>query len=759
MTKPKRISRVLAFACCVALGISSWASGATQRLGIPPVSLTLPPNGSGRVTAYCLNPNRDWPTAATALTQVLTPSDVKSAFVRVGDAPPMPLHQALGGEKPIIKIRPEGDGLGYLPNQIEILNLSSKSVEFVVESAQAVGTEREAISDVDLWRIANSDDPIHRDEIQESLDSAFGAHRRRSIQDTLEKEALHGQAGKGFVSVRAKNADTDYVVLEECQEEFQGTWEPELWIVQDGKIIERGRKKGDEAYSALGVARRLSISDVLESVVLEKVDDPGFIETRLRIGDKDYIILSETEEEYWDTWPPELWIVQDGRILERGKRKGDDAYSAIRTVRRQSISDLLEDVVLGKATDPGYVKFRYHKDGNTYVFVRDTKPAWDLSAWPPELWVLDGARITERALTGERCADEFIELLADMEVLRTADDASIEKAVSGLGDVPEVSNLNIHFVLSDEDGKVRAVSMLASGKDATPVIAVNSGPPVAEFNRHVREASFGDAESQGVVRNLIPDLAKGHDGVPSLLVLAGPVRASAKALGLINAVEFSTFRPASESVKMVEQLAEQKLRPSDFQVFSGLPTNPEEYRSVFPDHSQTTIDERLPAYQEAQRQLQTDSREFGAQMVDGLTDPMDIALFLKRIKAAKGVIFIDAHHEGGSVWLPAFNLRLQPADFEGFTFDSHPLILLRVCNGADPSAGLVQAFMKAGASGVWANTEAITAGEAVEQFRRIMQSARKGNDTVLQILERELKRPGRLAHWEKLLVMVFETHD
>jgi hypothetical protein len=168
----------------------------------------------------------------------------------------------------------------------------------------------------------------------------------------------------------------------------------------------------------------------------------------------------------------------------------------------------------------------------------------------------------------------------------------------------------------------------------------------------------------------------------------------------------------------------------------GLPHTEEEYIQVFGEPSGQSsfapLDNWLPHWQE-QRDL------ISLHKLNTLSpkDVNDKGAFLRELEDEDGVIMIVAHSDGAKIRLTDGRLlALSPEDIGNLKFRKKPFVFLRVCQGKD--IGFADAFIRAGAVGVWTNRGPVTANIANKQaddFLQIIRSGKSVESAVQQIFQ------------------------
>ena len=104
---------------------------------------------------------------------------------------------------------------------------------------------------------------------------------------------------------------------------------------------------------------------------------------------------------------------------------------------------------------------------------------------------------------------------------------------------------------------------------------------------------------------------------------------------------------------------------------------------------------------------------------------------------------IVAHSDGASIRLSNGRLiPLSPSDIANLHFTKKPFVFLRVCQGQD--VGFADAFVKAGARGVWTNRGSVSAATANQQAGEFLKLTRAG--TTIEDAIRKMMEVDRSIH-------------
>jgi len=111
---------------------------------------------------------------------------------------------------------------------------------------------------------------------------------------------------------------------------------------------------------------------------------------------------------------------------------------------------------------------------------------------------------------------------------------------------------------------------------------------------------------------------------------------------------------------------------------------------------------------------------------------------LKMFGEQDGIIAIVIHADGAEMRIPGKKaITLTPSDIAKAHFAKSPFIFLRMCQPTD--SGFGEAFLKAGASGVWMNRDTIEASDALkeaDEFMRLVRSGLPIRQAIKQIMQK-----------------------
>jgi hypothetical protein len=190
-----------------------------------------------------------------------------------------------------------------------------------------------------------------------------------------------------------------------------------------------------------------------------------------------------------------------------------------------------------------------------------------------------------------------------------------------------------------------------------------------------------------------------------------------KTLGIDDAITIGslTVQTALRNRKALETL---KPKRAEFTAFMGYPETEGDRDTIF--GTQKTAS--LQLWRQRAQALRDAAEEHGFKLfaAGDLRTLGTKQKILEQIQAAKGVVFVVAHADGCHIHLPGGEIvSLSPSDIAGLKLTESPFVILRICNGIDN--GFASAFMRAGASAVWANRGVISADNANQQITLFMK--------------------------------------
>lgn len=216
-----------------------------------------------------------------------------------------------------------------------------------------------------------------------------------------------------------------------------------------------------------------------------------------------------------------------------------------------------------------------------------------------------------------------------------------------------------------------------------------------------------------------------------------------QALGLKDSVIVAS-PDFGRALANLHSLKTARVAPSKFAAILGLPANEADFNSVF--GNSTTFGD-LAEWQSYNREALEVSSSHGVKV---LTGSQQVAAkskvdLLREIEKQAGIVFIVAHAEGARIILPGGKtpIDISPSDIANLHLRENPFVVLRVCQGDDH--GFANAFLKAGAVGVWSNRGVIRADVAIEQVRLFLEHLGTSGNTIDAIVHVMSQNPNAAA--------------
>lgn len=195
-----------------------------------------------------------------------------------------------------------------------------------------------------------------------------------------------------------------------------------------------------------------------------------------------------------------------------------------------------------------------------------------------------------------------------------------------------------------------------------------------------------------------------------------------KTFGIKGAITIGSGTVREAYQKSIE-LTRFKLKPNMFTGFMGYPETQAEYEAVF--GGKPAAD--LKTWKNHAAELRNIASEYNFEILSA-TEFEKLGTkqqILSRFEEAEGIVFIVAHADGCHIRLPSGEVvELTPADISRLSLKKSPFVILRICNGIDN--GYANAFVRAGARGVWANRGTIDVSIANKQVKLFMDFLHKG---------------------------------
>lgn len=202
-----------------------------------------------------------------------------------------------------------------------------------------------------------------------------------------------------------------------------------------------------------------------------------------------------------------------------------------------------------------------------------------------------------------------------------------------------------------------------------------------------------------------------------------------------------TIVVASESIARARENSELiKNRPfiqEEAVLVCGFPVTDAQHKLIFPKRPPKDVREWKSARDQLDKIASGNIGEFAD--VNVITAARDL---LARIEEARDVVMLAAHADAtGTIDIPSrdgkSSIRIGPDDIRTLDLSRRPFVILRICNG--DQFGWAQAFIEAGAVGVWMNGGEVAPAACVEEIERFLDLARRL--PIGQAIDEILKNP------------------
>jgi hypothetical protein len=177
---------------------------------------------------------------------------------------------------------------------------------------------------------------------------------------------------------------------------------------------------------------------------------------------------------------------------------------------------------------------------------------------------------------------------------------------------------------------------------------------------------------------------------------------------------------------------------SEFAAVLGLPSTAKDFNFVFGNSKEFGA---LSDWQQYNHEAVQVTSTHGIKVLIGSENATirTKAELLDELQKQAGILFIVAHAEGARIMLSGGKqpIDISPKDISGLNLTRNPFVILRVCQGEDH--GFADAFLKAGAIGVWSNRGVIRADVAIDQIRLFLEQLgqnRSTLDAITQVMSR-----------------------
>ncbi len=229
----------------------------------------------------------------------------------------------------------------------------------------------------------------------------------------------------------------------------------------------------------------------------------------------------------------------------------------------------------------------------------------------------------------------------------------------------------------------------------------------------------GDFFRRDLHRQLLADYSQDDVGKSVFVFDPESYGLAPQALGLKDSVIVAS-PDFSRALANLHSLKAAEFAPSKFAAILGLPSTEADFSSVFGSSKEFGD---LVEWQSYNREALEVASSHGVKVLTGspqLTAKTKVDL-LREIEKQAGIVLIVAHAEGARIILPGAKapIDISPSDISSLHLKENPFVVLRVCQGDDH--GFANAFLKAGAVGVWSNRGVIRADVAIEQVRLFLE--------------------------------------
>lgn len=281
------------------------------------------------------------------------------------------------------------------------------------------------------------------------------------------------------------------------------------------------------------------------------------------------------------------------------------------------------------------------------------------------------------------------------------------------------------------DGKITMMRLESRADGESPVLQAHK----TEWNEHIFRTAIRAAQQPGgdffrrdLHRELVAEYSQADVGKSTFLFDPESYGLAPQALGLRDSVLLgsSDFKRALANL---QSLKESRFVTNEFAAVLGLPGTEEDFNLVFRGSKKFG---ELAEWQKYSNEALEVASEHGIRVISGSRQMAAKTKgdLMHDIEKQTGIIFIVAHAEGARIFLPGNNVPIEitPSDIGNLHLRKNPFVLLRVCQGDDH--GFANAFLKAGAVGVWSNRGVIRADVAIEQVRLFLDHLRAGGNTL-----------------------------
>jgi hypothetical protein len=195
--------------------------------------------------------------------------------------------------------------------------------------------------------------------------------------------------------------------------------------------------------------------------------------------------------------------------------------------------------------------------------------------------------------------------------------------------------------------------------------------------------------------------------------------------------------PVREAFAKRQVLNDLKIDAKDLIALLGFPENSTDYSSIFGGKPAGGLE----VWKDSSDNFRKLAIDTGMRLISSkeIGEAGSKERVLSQLQESRGIIFIAAHAAGARIPLPGGDIELTPNDIASLKFKNSPFVVLRICSGAE--SGFAEAFIKAGAIGVWANRGLIRPAETNAQIKAFLTEINSGksvNDAIWTVSKRNM---------------------
>jgi hypothetical protein len=290
----------------------------------------------------------------------------------------------------------------------------------------------------------------------------------------------------------------------------------------------------------------------------------------------------------------------------------------------------------------------------------------------------------------------------------------------------EVSRMRAGYVVyvpveASEGMAMIRFESLGKGR-VTEDLAVQTKISASDFKEYLLAGA--QPESKAIRERLQRELMPPNDRDSGKIVLFKDLAfygISPAALGRGDVVVSSSLPRAAANLKWLETATQVD---GNYVGIFGYPRTEAEYKNVFGD--QTNFG-RLEEWQQHRAGAEEISQKYGLKIIEpsGADAAAAKTKVLAELEKADGIVFVVAHAKGCTISLPSGEkVSITPGDIGALRLRNNPFVILRICQDTDH--GFADAFVKAGARGVWLNRGIVGADVANRQIGAFLELIRAG---------------------------------